>query len=130
MASTDDDPPPASIVEQRDASALEQWDLAERVYRRWDCGALVEERPFTAAENGSADQQVSDTARQANRAVLLERARTAFTANAAYLAKVAAGTATNVDHLAQVPALTRQTQALVRLIVGGDFLDNSPPGVP
>ncbi|WP_329214780.1 hypothetical protein OG352_05145 [Streptomyces sp. NBC_01485] len=111
------------IVEQRDASVIEQWDLTTSVYRRYDCGALVEERPFTDAELASVAKQAADAVRQANTVALLARARTAFTNNAAYLAKVAGGTATNADHIAQVPALTRQMQAVIRLIVGSDLLD-------
>ncbi|SHI68712.1 hypothetical protein [Streptomyces sp. 3214.6] len=111
------------IVEQRDASVIEQWDLTAGVYRRYDCGVLVEERPFTEAELASVAEQTADAVRQSNTVALLARARTAFTTNAAYLAKVTAGAATNADHIAQVPALTRQMQGVIRLIVGSDLLD-------
>ncbi|WP_416976728.1 hypothetical protein [Streptomyces sp. T028] len=114
-----------ATVERRDASVLEQWDLDARVYRRYDSGILVEERPFTDAENTAADSRLAEEARQRNRALLLERARTALANNAAYLDAATAGTATNADHIAQVPALTRQMQALIRLIVASDLLDQT-----
>lgn len=110
-------------VEQRDASVVEQWDLTALTYRRWDCGALVEERPFTDAESQAKTAQQLDQTRQSNKAALVIRARAVFSNNAAYLAKVAGGTATTADHIAQVPALTRQMQALLRLTVSSDFLD-------
>lgn len=115
--------PPPFTTECRDASTVEQWDVPSRTYRRYDSGVLVEERPFTDAENSSADRAIADTARRINTAALLDRARTALTNNAAYLDAVTAGTATNADHIAQVPALTRQMQAVIRLIVGSDLLD-------
>lgn len=112
-----------TVVECGDAITKEQWDTGARVYRRWEYGLLVVERPFTDAENAAADDRLVDATRQTNRAALLAKARTAFTNNAAYLAKVTAGTATNADHIAQVPALTRQMQGVIRLIVGSDLLD-------
>jgi hypothetical protein len=38
---------------------------------------------------------------------------------------VTAGTATTADHIAQVPALTRQMQAVIRLLAGSDLLDQT-----
>lgn len=113
------------VVEQRDASVVQQWDLTARIYRRYDSGILVEERPFTDAENAQADQAIAEEARRANRAALLDRARSALATNQTYLDKVTAGTATNADHIAQVPALTRQMQGVIRLIVGSDLLDQT-----
>jgi hypothetical protein len=114
-----------TVVECGDAIAKEQWDIDARVYRRWEYGVLVVERPFTDAENAAADSRLLDATRLSNQAALLAKARTAFTNNAAYLAKVTAGTATNADHIAQVPALTRQMQGVIRLIVGLDLLDSA-----
>lgn len=113
------------VVEQRDASVVQQWDLTARIYRRYNSGILVEERPFTDAENAQADQAISEEARRANRATLMDRARNALATNQTYLDKVTAGTATNADHIAQVPALTRQMQGVIRLIVGSDLLDQT-----
>ncbi|KAB1146838.1 hypothetical protein F7R91_14780 [Streptomyces luteolifulvus] len=118
-------PPPPFTTERRDASVTEQWDVPSRTYRRYESGVLVIQRPFTDAENASANQALADGARTVNKATLLLRARTALASNAAYLDKVNAGTATNADHIAQVPALTRQMQGLIRLIVGSDLLDQT-----
>ncbi|MEU1596216.1 hypothetical protein ABZ468_25990 [Streptomyces sp. NPDC005708] len=120
-------PPPTGIppcaVERRDASVVEQWDVPARTYRRYDHGALVEERPFTDTENASADQAIADTSRRANAGALLERARSDLATNTAYLDKVTAGLATTDDAVAQVAELTRQAQGFIRLTVGADLLD-------
>ena len=50
---------------------------------------------------------------------LHSKARQAYTANRAFLANA---TPTNAQVLAQVRALTRQTQALIRLVVARDLL--------
>jgi len=60
------------------------------------------------------------------RAELQVRARQAFVANRAYLDKVNAGTATQAEHIAQIAALTRQMQAVIRLLIGRDLLDEPP----
>ncbi|MBP5875647.1 hypothetical protein PV413_03650 [Streptomyces scabiei] len=109
--------------ERRDGSTAEQWDAPTRTYRRFECGALVEERPFTPAEDAWALTRTVEDTRRANRDQLGARVRTALANNAAYLDKVQAGTATNADHIAQVPALTRQMQGVIRLLVGSDLLD-------
>ncbi|WP_426568080.1 hypothetical protein [Streptomyces canus] len=119
-----------ATVELKDTTVTEQWDLTTRVYRRYDCGVLVEERPFTDAEIADADEQLADVVREANRLQLLDRVRTALANNRAYLDKVTAGTATNADHIAQVPALTRQMQGLIRLVVGADLLDATDESTP
>jgi hypothetical protein len=117
------DPLPPYTVESRDASVTEQWDVPSRTYRRYDAGVLTVERPFTDAEVAWADAAVVESTRGANTRELLSRARAALSANTEYLAKVQAGTVTNADHIAQVPALTRQMQGVIRLIVGSDLLD-------
>lgn len=58
------------------------------------------------------------------RAELRNRARQAFLANRVYLDKVNAGTVTQAEHIAQIVALTRQLQAVIRLMVGQDLLDD------
>lgn len=57
------------------------------------------------------------------RAELRNRARQAFLANRVYLEKVNAGTVTQAEHIAQVVALTREMQGVLRQIVGRDLLD-------
>lgn len=113
------------IIERGDAVVREQWDGDTRIYRRWQDGQLVEERPFTEAENAAADRQLTDAAREVNRRALVDRVRTALATDQAYLDKVQAGTATNADHIGQVPALTRQTMAIIRLLAGSDLLDQT-----
>jgi hypothetical protein len=116
-------PAPPFTTEVRDSSIVEQWDVPSRTYRRYWCGVLVEERPFTDAENASADQQIADETRRATQAALLERARNDLATNQAYLDLVAAGTATTDDAVAQVATLSRQALGFIRLTVGADLLD-------
>jgi hypothetical protein len=113
------------VITAGDAISTQQWDTDAGVYTRYLYGAVVEQRPFTDTEIAWLAGAATDSARQANRAALLAAARAAFTNNAAYLAKVTGGTATNADHIAQVPALTRQMQAVIRIIVGSDLLDQT-----
>lgn len=115
--------PPPFTAEARTASSLERWDAVSRTYWRWDNGVLIVTRPFTAAENVWADLAAVDLLQQTNQQTLYQQAVGAWTANAAYLAKVAAGTAVTADHIAQVPALTQQMQAVIRLVVEGTMLD-------
>ena len=132
MTTPEEPPPPAAdspglpaTCERRDATTVEQWDVPSRTYRRYDCGALVEERQFTPGEDAWAAQNAVERTRQVNRELLVSRARAALANNTEYLAKVAAGTATNADHIAQVPALTRQMQGVIRLLLGSDLLDTT-----
>lgn len=99
--------------------------MPSRTYRRYESDVLVVERPFTDAENVSANAAATDDVRRINRVTLLAQARTALATNRTYLDKVAAGTATNADHIGQVPALTRQMQGVIRLLVGSDLLDQT-----
>ncbi|WAZ20157.1 hypothetical protein STRCI_001256 [Streptomyces cinnabarinus] len=118
-----EDPPAPYTVELRDASMTRQWDIPTRTYRCFTAGQATEERPFTDAENAWADRLAVAEGRRTNEAELRSRARAALTTNRSYLDAVAAGTATQATHLAQVGALTRQMQGLIRLIVGSDLLD-------
>lgn len=120
-----EDPGLPFTCERRDGSITEQWDAPTRTYRRYECGVLVEERPFTAAEDAWVQARAVEDTRRANRDQLGARVRTALATNAAYLDKVTAGTATNADHIAQVPALTRQMQGVIRLLIGSDLLDST-----
>ena len=114
-----------AVIERLDASVREEWDTDTRTYRRWGDGQLVEERPFTDVEGACVDEQARDARRATAQAALVDRIRIALASNSAYLDKVTAGTATTADHIAQVPALTRQMQAVIRLIAGSDLLDQS-----
>jgi hypothetical protein len=117
--------PTPGIVQRSDSTTREEWDVVAGVYRMWDCGQLVIERPFTPDEVAQFAAAAADATRQVNRAALLAALLTALTANSAYLAKVTGGTAVAADHLGQVPALTRQVQALIRITGGAALLDTS-----
>jgi hypothetical protein len=69
-------------------------------------------RPKTAAE------LLADAA-TATQTTIETQARAAFTANRAYLA---IGAPTNAQNLAQIRAITRQMQAMIRLVVARDLL--------
>ncbi|MFI0900554.1 hypothetical protein [Streptomyces sp. NPDC020983] len=114
-----------NVVELRDATMTQQWDITTRTYRCYENGTLLEERPFTDAENADVTAAITQQTRDTNEATLLTQARNAYATNTTYLAAVNAGTATTATHIAQVPALTRQMQGIIRLIVGSDFLDGT-----
>lgn len=114
-------------VETRDASIVERWDVPSRTYRRYDDGELVIERPFTDAENADADATALEESRRAGQAALLEQALVDLGINQAFMDKVTAGTATTEDAVAQVAELTRQALGFIRLTVGGELLEGTPP---
>lgn len=70
----------------RNGQLIERWDVASRTYTRWDAsGAVVESRPFTAAENTraaaeEAAQALSAAQTELDRAVLLASAPTELAA--------------------------------------------------
>lgn len=83
-------------------------DLDAGTYTREESGHVVEARPLTTAE-------LAVIMPPRNRATLESRSTTALARNATYLALV---TPTNAQVAAQVRALTRQANALIRLQVG------------
>lgn len=64
----------------------------------------------------------ADLAEQVNADTIRARARTALDANATFLAITSP---TNAQTLAQVKALTRQINAVIKLLVRGDMLLNT-----
>jgi hypothetical protein len=92
----------------------EFWDDSIRLYTAWNkYGAQTLQRAYTAEENARADID-------ANRAVILAQALTALTTNTNFLALT---TPTNAQVLAQVQALTRQMDGVIRVV--GGYLDGT-----
>ena len=87
-------------------AAITQVDTNEA--REFGTGALV-----------AVEQVTVDVTLPANEYSLHVKARAALTANATYLALPSP---TNAPTAAQVKALTRQVNALARLIIGADLL--------
>lgn len=89
-------------------------DDEERVV--WDFTAEPwESRPFTCEENAAADERAATVAAESNRTTLTTQARAALAGNRTFLANASP---TNAQTLAQVKALTRQMNAVIRLVVG------------
>lgn len=92
----------------------EEW--TDTGYTKTDpTGTVIEQRPLTVHERSVFALRVDDD----NRAALFSQARTAYTNNKAFL-QIASPTQAQV--VAQVAALTRQVNALIRLAVT-DLLD-------
>lgn len=89
-------------------------DDDERVV--WDFTADPHEsRPYTDAENAAADERADAARRSRNDQHLRAAAAAALDGNRAFLALASP---TNAQTLAQVKALTRQMNALARLVLG------------
>ena len=100
----------------------EQLDTATG-YTRWNpAGTEVEQRPLTAAESATLVAHDASMTVSVNGDNLRGKAKDALAANANYLALA---NPTNAQTLAQVKALTRQTNALLRLQLNdlGDVSD-------
>ena len=93
----------------------ERRDDDTRTFSAWDAaGTLTTSRPYTTAENADADARATAATASANGATLRTRAANAIATNNAFLAQT---TWTNADVLAQVKLLTRECNALIRLVV-------------
>ena len=89
-------------------------DHATRKAREFDAdGTLLNERDYTAEENAQADEMEARNTRLANENTLYEQARTAIVGNKQFLAL---SSPTNAQTLAQVKALTRQMNGLIRIV--------------
>jgi hypothetical protein len=77
-------------------------------------GAVITQRALAADEVAQFAAQDTADALAANRATLTQRATTALTTNATYLA---IPTPTTAQAVAQVAALTRQSDAVIRLLL-------------
>lgn len=90
---------------------VRRWLVDLSLYQRYENSSLVEDRAFTSDDVAFvALVQAADATGSGD---LLTRIRNALTNNRIYLDKVAAGTATQADHIAEVAALARQVQALI-----------------
>lgn len=102
---------PAQVAQNR----AEEWDDVVGTYTRWDtAGVVVETRPLTSAESARFAEAAAATTAANNETSLTDRARQALASNATFLNLVAP---TNAQNAAQVKALTRQVNALIRLAV-------------
>ncbi|MBA2952104.1 hypothetical protein GON03_18995 [Nocardioides sp. MAH-18] len=70
--------------------------------------------PYTAEDNAAADERAAKAEAEANRATLADQVHAALTGNRAFLALTSP---TNAQVIAQVRALTRQMNTLIRLTV-------------
>lgn len=90
-------------------------DLAARTVAIEIDGEQQSTRPFTQHENDLADLDAAFRAAEVNRQTIHTQAAAALTANNTYLA---IGSPSAAQNAAQIKALTRQVNKLIRLAVG------------
>ena len=92
-----------------------KWDDDARVMSTYDDkGAQTSQRAYTADENRQADARVALSSAVINKDALLVKAANALSVNATFLAIASPTTAQAVT---QVKALTRQVNAIIKLLV-------------
>lgn len=106
---------------------VESWSHEDGYTLTSPDGEVLVERPLTPAESARLTEFEAFPVREQNRNQLHTQARAALTGNAVYLGKVDDGTAVQADHITQVARLTRQVNALIRLVIGSDLLDEETP---
>jgi transcriptional accessory protein Tex/SPT6 len=98
-----------------DGVIRKKWDDTTGTYTEYDAdGTQTLARPYTAEEQSDATERATASTQAANEATLLQKASAAVQGNRDFLALTAP---TNAQVVAQVKALTRQNNALIRLIV-------------
>ncbi len=94
----------------------EQQDNGPNTYTRWNtAGVQVEQRPLTTDEAAALAAQDTAQTASTNHVSLRDKASQALAANSTYLALV---TPTVAQNTAQVQRLTRENNALIRLMIG------------
>ena len=97
-----------------DDKLRQRWNDDTRTYTAWDeAGQQTASRAYTATENAQADAYAAAESQQANRVTIEKYISTAVTDNRAFVASTGVTAAQTV---AQVKALTRQVNALFRLV--------------
>jgi hypothetical protein len=92
------------------------WDDATRTYHEYDEVAVETlARPYTAAENADADARALAATRQANLQKIYTAMGNARTNNTTFLGIASPA---NAQVVAQVQALTRQNNGIMRVIYG------------
>lgn len=109
------------------SGVVESWDHTAGYKQTAADGTVVEERALTADEATRLTEFEHRDEREQSRTQLHTQARAALTQNAVYRGKVDGGTAVQADHIANGVRLTRQVDALIRLVVGSDLLDGENP---
>lgn len=112
-----------AVTTRQIGPVLESWDLDTQMYQRLRDGVIEIERPFDEAELDWLNKMRTERDREWNSDQLRKRLRLAVSDNLSYLALVEAGTVTNAQHIAQIPKLTRQLDAVIRLLLASDLLD-------
>jgi hypothetical protein len=99
-----------------DGVNVSTWDDTTRTRTiRTVKGVFVSTASYTAADDVAASARAAERTAATNRAILRSRAVTALDTNATYQA---IGTPTNPQVVAQVAALTRQNNGIIRLLLG------------
>lgn len=99
-----------------EAGVLRYWedDGSRFVYVYGADGKETSRTPYTAAQNAAADTAAAEATAGVNEQTLRDRARAAMTGNATYLGR---SSPTAAQNTAQIQALTRQVNALIKLEV-------------
>lgn len=104
-----------SVTVTADGVLVEQWDDDVRMFRKWDLGDLVEERPYTAEESAPLDAAADLAVADEQRAAVVDTLTSGLVEVAAYQSIESPVLA---DVTAQVDLLTEQVARLTRLATG------------